>query len=152
MAIDGSFALKLPDFLSAYWQWAMTQGLHFDTEAPKDATTIRCDGAAIREILPRAFLWSHWVESSSRSSQSKSCRRPQPWLAMAIISVSMRREQSSAQLIDAKAKRSMSHLGTIFTVVSAVGYRSLRTTSNSMVWRATHRTRRPKTNRWSHSR
>ena len=52
MAIDGSFALKLPDFLSAYWQWAMTQGLHFDTEAPKDATTIRCDGAAIREILP----------------------------------------------------------------------------------------------------
>ena len=52
MAIDGSFALELPDFLSAYWQWAMTQGLHFDTEAPKDATTIRCDGAAIREILP----------------------------------------------------------------------------------------------------
>ena len=50
--IDGCFSLELPHFLSAYWQWAMKQGLHMDTEAPKDACTIRCDGAAIRDILP----------------------------------------------------------------------------------------------------
>ena len=35
MAIDGCFALELPHFLSAYWQWAMKQGLQMDTEAPK---------------------------------------------------------------------------------------------------------------------
>ena len=126
MAIDGSFALELPDFLSAYWQWAMTQGLHFDTEAPKDATTIRCDGAAIREILPPSIPLEPLGGELFAVEPIKECRRPQPWLAMAIISVSMRREQSSAQLIDAKGKRLMSHLGTIFTVVSAVGYRSLR--------------------------
>ena len=55
MAIDGCFALELPHFLNAYWQWAMKQGLQMDTEAPNDATTIRCDGGAIREILPASI-------------------------------------------------------------------------------------------------
>ncbi len=55
MAIEGCFALELPRFLSSYWEWMKEQGLQSNTHPPRDVRVIRCDGAAVREVLPNGI-------------------------------------------------------------------------------------------------
>ena len=108
--------------------------------------TIRCDGAAIREILPRHSLEALGGELFA-VSPSKNCRRMQPWPATdyirldatrAVVGSTYRRDGQSIDVApwDHLHRRLESWLP------------SLRDTSTAMVWRTTDHCGRSKANHW----
>ena len=111
MAIDGFFRARVARLSQCILAVGDDARSSFRYRSTKDATTIRCDGAAIREILPPSIPLEPLGGELFAVQPIEECRRPQPWLAMAIISVSMQREQSSAQPIDAKAEDRCRTLG-----------------------------------------
>ena len=55
MTLEGTFAVKLPEFLEAFWESAFQSGLQKCNGSETHEITLRCDGGALRSILPASL-------------------------------------------------------------------------------------------------
>ena len=52
MTIEGCYAVELENFLGAFWQSMVQNGLHHSGNPANPSTVIRCDGASLNATLP----------------------------------------------------------------------------------------------------